>query len=76
MSEKIKVRIALCVGANGNWGAYGCGPRYDRIDMMNLAVDSVVDPGLAEARYWITAEVELPKVGELAGEADIETCAP
>lgn len=64
--EKVKIRIALAVTADGKWNCAGWSDG-DEDDMMGLAVDAL-DPG--EARYWITAEVDLPKTAEV--EANVE----
>lgn len=65
--DTVKVRIAVAVDAAGSWNS--CGSEgMDEDDMMALAVDCVGD---GEARYWVTAYLQIPKsIPEVAGEVE------
>jgi len=53
---KIKTRIAVAVGPDGEWNASGWSG--DTEDMaMSIASDGVKD---GEARYWIEVELDIP----------------
>jgi hypothetical protein len=56
---KVKVRIAVAVGPNGEWNAMGwsSGEASDS-EKMSLCVEPI-DPG--EARYWLEAELDVPE---------------
>ena len=56
---KVKVRIAVAVGTNGEWNAMGwsSGETSDS-EKMSLCVE-VIDSG--EARYWLEAELDVPE---------------
>lgn len=54
---KVKVRIAIAVDASGDWNSCGC-KGMDDDDAMGIASDTVAS---GEARYWLTAEVDVPE---------------
>jgi hypothetical protein len=76
--KTVKVKIALEIGPEGNWQAYGF-PSADHDECLN-AFESIEN----SARYWIEAEVPVPdaepavivgKAVEVGGEgrvADID----
>lgn len=53
----VKVKIAVVVDPQGHWVSAGWAGTRDR-DLMDTAIDSVRS---GEARYWITAELEIPE---------------
>ena len=56
---KVKVRIAVAVDVNGDWGCSGwrnATPK-DWATMMDLAAEDLEQ---GEARYWLTAELDTP----------------
>lgn len=58
---KIKVRIAVAVDPCGDWSSCGWGSMKKRIpddELMGNAIDSIAS---GEARYFLEAELELPK---------------
>ena len=60
--KKVKVRIALAVDCEGNWGCAG-GSGMSASDARELATDGC-ETGFYRI-YWITAEVELPRPVEV-----------
>lgn len=69
MSDTVKVRIAVGVGPSGDWNAVGsCS--LESHDAMALAVDCV-DAG--EARYWVEAELPVPKATTVQGNVSHHT---
>lgn len=62
---EVKVRIALAVDPDGKWSAQGW-PTFESDDW-DFVVDDLEQ---GEARYWITAEVDVPEraVAEVEGE--------
>lgn len=71
MSKTVKVRIAVAVDRLGNWNSCGwpATAKDHEGDMMALSCETV-EPG--EARFWITAELPIPEVKEVAGEVERE----
>jgi len=65
-AKKVEVRIALVVNDRGEYGVAAAGA--DEKAALEKAAEECPD-GAAEARYWITAEVELPAVSEVTGKA-------
>lgn len=59
--KTIKVRIALAVDRNGDWGATGWSTKSDakqyEADTFCVAAENLET---GEARYWIEAEVHVP----------------
>ena len=68
MSKTVKVRVAVGVGSNGQWAAYG--PCED----LGLIADSLDDDKgnypKTERFYYLTAELPIPEVQEI--EAEVE----
>jgi hypothetical protein len=71
--KRIKIRIALAVDCEGNWGVAG-GSGMSPREAMELATDGV-ESGYYRI-YWLTAEVEAPQPVEvtidLPSEAIVE----
>ncbi len=59
------VRIAVAIGASGQWYAYG-ESRYDDRTLCEEALGQVSEAH--QACYIITADVPVPEVREIAGE--------
>lgn len=53
----VKVRIAVAVDMEGNWCSAGWS-NADEDDLISTAIENVET---GEARYWVTAELEIPK---------------
>jgi len=67
VSRKVKVRIAVAVDPEGEWGSagwYSDNPDYDQ-DAMNCALESI---GIGERRYWIEAMLDIPQPETVAAE--------
>jgi hypothetical protein len=62
---KVKVKIAVAVDPDGLWIASGYGKQMDWDEQMVCMMDDLA-PG--EARYWVTAELDVPEVKEIEGE--------
>lgn len=60
-NEKVTVRIAVAVDPSGDWNSSGWGSASDT-QKMDLAVETV---GSGERRYWLTAELEVPKIQDV-----------
>lgn len=70
MAKTVKVRIPVAVDPQGRWHAYGWstgdafGPKnHDEL----LEVTDADQIGPSESLYWITAELPIPQVEEVAG---------
>jgi hypothetical protein len=63
---KVKVRIAVAVCPNGDWNSSGWHQGTDE-EKMDLCIDSLES---GEARYWVTAELDVPETVEVAGEVE------
>ena len=57
--KTVKVRIALEIGPDGSWHAYGYGAPGSKPEEFNSIMDSfdAIDDA---ARHWIEAEVPVP----------------
>lgn len=71
---KVKVKIAVAVDHKGGWGACGfmVNPEYEKgdyLEMMSIATEHLEE---GEARYWITAELDVPEVKEIKGTVENE----
>lgn len=66
----MKIKIALAIDQAGHWCAAGWN-LSDGDEKPNFLMDHAVD-GVAsgESRYWVTVDVEPPKVKELKGELE------
>lgn len=64
---KVRVKIAVAVDPDGKWMAsgYGYGNPIDWNEQMVCMLDDLA-PG--EARYWVTAELDVPEIKEIQGE--------
>jgi hypothetical protein len=60
MPVYVKVKIAVAVDPKGNWVSAGWVSADDR-DLMDSAVEDLES---GEARYWVTAELEIPEIKE------------
>jgi len=67
-TKKVKVRIAVAIDSDGDWGASGWGTKdveqtisqqHSMIDVANMSI------GEGEAVYWVTAELDIPEEKEL-----------
>lgn len=71
MAQTIKVRIAVAVDPKGRWYAGGSGSdeyQYPKNHDELLEVVDIDQCGPNEALFWITAELPVPEVREVAGE--------
>lgn len=59
--KTVKVRIAVAVEPTGYWVASG---EKGSSGSMDVVVDCVKS---GEARYWVTAELQVPEAKEVAG---------
>lgn len=71
MSDKktITVRIAVCVDFRGKYNAVGwdiSDEGFDEESVMDTCLEGGPD-GIPVAVHWITAEVPIPQVAEIAG---------
>jgi len=72
----VKVRIAVAVDPEGAWSAIGWrGCRYDSVrDVLGeSSMLDALDPG--EQYCWVTAEVPVPAVLDIAGVVEEKTDA-
>lgn len=67
--KTVRVRIAACVDRAGEWSAYATSIDTDDDAIMGEAAEHV---GSGEARYWITADLPIPEVVEVAGTVEAE----
>ena len=59
---KIKIKIAVCVTADGQWNAVGWGFSGGESENAAVLMDITEDPLEGDLRrYWIEAEVETPE---------------
>jgi hypothetical protein len=68
--ELIEIRIPMVVTADGKWAANGSHELVKDPDWS--WIDEMCDhekPTVCPQRYWITAYVKRPKVGEIPGAA-------
>ena len=65
--KTVKVRIAVAVGSDGDWMAYGWKGSRDGYTM-GVAIDGVGDDS---SRYWITAELPIHEVPTIAGSVEV-----
>jgi hypothetical protein len=63
--KTVKVRIAVAVDPSGSWNASGWLNADGR--ELDLLMD---DMGVGGAFYWVTAELPIPSVQEVAGEVE------
>lgn len=69
MAKTIKVRIAVAVDPKGRWYAHGT-DTFPRNHDELLEVVDMDQCGPNEALYWITAELAVPEIQEVAGKAE------
>ncbi len=62
----VRVRVAAAVDHDGFWSALGW-PNADGEDMR----EACANVGDGEARYWITAELPIPKPGEVETQVEV-----
>lgn len=65
------IRIPVIIDANGKWCAHGypsLGSHPDW-DLMDESADDG-EPLVCPQRFWVTAELPLPIVGEVAGKVE------
>lgn len=69
MAKTIKVRIPAVVGPDGKWCAYGYpGAMADPDWSMVEEVADNGEPSYEYKRIWITAELPVPEIEDIAGE--------
>lgn len=72
MSKRtINVRIAVIVNSKGEWSSAGW-PKADDAELMAFAGDGLGEAICPEARYFVTAELELPEANEIVGAVEKE----
>lgn len=64
MNEKVKVRIAVAVDKNGKWVAYAHDAKESWDDCMEFMLDDLHE---GESRYWVEAELEIPRHSTVVG---------
>jgi hypothetical protein len=67
MARTVKVRIAVAVDPKGRWYAHGTDNFPNNHDELLEVVD-IDQCGPNEALFWITAELPVPEIQEVAGE--------
>lgn len=81
MTQTVKVKIAVAVDPKGRWYAYGSGDvasghlfptNHDEL----LETVDIDQCGPNEALFWVTAELPVPAIREIAGEVAVETQQP
>lgn len=64
--KTIKVRIAVAVDPDGDWNS--CGSKsLSEDEAMELAGEPLSE---GEARYWVTAELRVPEIAEVAASVE------
>lgn len=63
--KTVKVRIAVAVDSSGEWNAYGGSGGMSDADQMDLCVEPLAQ---GEARYWLEADLVIPKVPTIQAE--------
>jgi hypothetical protein len=71
MPRTVKVRIAVAVDPTGDWNScgYKTSDKGDEDGVMQICVDTL---GSGEARYWLTAELEVPEAKEVVATVEKE----
>lgn len=65
------IRIPLVIDAEGRWGTYASGHPSERYwEWSESAARRGGNPLIVPTRHWITAEVPIPEVGEIAGKVE------
>lgn len=70
----VLVKIAVAVDPSGKWSAYGYsqeGSSFPDENAMDAAVDGLGE-GDGEARYWVTAVLQVPEAVTIAGKVEHE----
>lgn len=67
MTRTVKVRIAVAIDPKGRWYAHGTDSFPKNHDELLEVVD-IDQCGPNEALFWITAELPVPEVQEVAGK--------
>lgn len=67
MTRTVKIRIAVAVDPSGDWYALGYPEPSDHI---HGDCSEALQEG--ESRYWVTAELAVPEVAEVAGQVEPE----
>lgn len=69
MPRTIKVRIPVAVDPKGRWYAYGTATYPNNHgELLEVTDFDVVGPN--EALYWVTAELAVPEITDVAGEVE------
>jgi hypothetical protein len=72
VSTTVKVKIAVAVDPKGRWYAYGSGDAGGLLYPQNhdelLETVDIDQCGPNEALFWVSAELPVPAVQEVAGE--------
>lgn len=65
MPKTVKVRIPVAVDPQGRWYAHGYPTIRNHDELLETTDFDTIGPN--EALYWITAELAVPEVAEVAG---------
>ena len=69
MAKTVKVRIAVAVAPDGDWSSGGWkNARGD--EAMDCVLEGIPE---GEARYWLTAELAVPEVAEIAADVEAQS---
>ena len=70
MADTVKVKVLVVVDSDGNWAASGY-PKAEWADLICCA-DSL--NGKPENQFWLTAELAIPRIPEIAmQDSKVET---
>lgn len=81
MSATVKVKIAVAVDPQGRWYAHGSGDAasgllYPQNHNELLETVDIDQCGPNEALFWVSAELPVPAIQEVAGEVQAEPQPP
>lgn len=60
-----KVKIMVAIDSDGNWCAGGWS-KADENDLKDMVAENI---GYGENYFWVTAEVEIPKIKEIDADS-------
>ncbi len=66
--KTVRMRIAVAVNPDGTWGAAGFSDADDCA--WDCLYDSVIEAQSGHSQYFITAELPIPSIPEVAGEVE------
>lgn len=72
MEKTVKVRIAVAVDPEGNWGCAGW-KNADQDELHSYAVENLEN---GEHRYWLDAELKIPEIPEISATVSSATGDP